>query len=442
MRGNLDPLRVLSLVAISVAVVIPLASHGGAAAATAEDATERRLKIEPPPLAEGSASYLRGDPSNPEAVEGRWGTAAGNTVSLRGAATSYHRVGVLLDTQELSLTFDVDFETGRLVIDGDSGRLRADDMETLEIAYAELEASTAGNEYANLYMYRAVGMILESSAGFDWSHYEVSLPTIDADAPSFLSASTPETASPAVAMLRRQNSTASGVDYSDPSVAVLGAPGPKGGSFASCSSYPTDKADGDIKCVEYGNYYCGQYDWSPSAAGKDVVVKDIIPAVPPHVSREEAKTIEVDKGIEGAYPCSGRCGPGCKNVSGVIAKGGWGFGCLLHDQCVYQANGGAKIGWRQWENFIEDDCGMELMQAFDDNFMPPSFCPGNRTVGGSGKWRRKIGNPRRVKNKVRSTVTPKNKPIEGLSSPSTGGGSTSGGGGSPPRPGGKGGGMQ
>lgn len=34
------------------------------------------------------------------------------------------------------------------------------------------------------------------------------------------------------------------------------------------------------------------------------------------------------------------------------------------------------------------DCGSEMKAAADDDFMPPEFCPGSKTVGGKGKWSR------------------------------------------------------
>lgn len=189
-----------------------------------------------------------------------------------------------------------------------------------------------------------------------------------------------------------------------------------GGSDApTCTAYITDKADGNITCDEYGNYYCVQYDYYPGAIIKgEKTMKAIAPAIPPTWSRSTASKTLVygQKELNGAYPCSGRCGPGCEDgpwISGSDA-GGWGMGCFIHDQCVYQSTGGEKLDklWEQPANIqASPDCGREMMDAADDYFMPPEYCPGSKTVGGSGKWTRNAPPSPKYAWKRKNTVSSK-----------------------------------
>jgi hypothetical protein len=189
--------------------------------------------------------------------------------------------------------------------------------------------------------------------------------------------------------------------------------GPKCGG-----NYLSDKANGKISCVEEQHYYCIEYDYYPgSIAAGQKKVKAVAPTIPDAAGWERATAAKVDvyyggKEAKGAYPCSGRCGPGCDDApKWVGGGGGWGVGCLIHDQCVYQATGGQKLDklWEQPKNIqFSTDCGQEMMDAADDHYMPPNLCPGHKTVGGTGRWVRQPPPPiirYRFKNTVSSKRT-------------------------------------
>ncbi|KIG14271.1 hypothetical protein DB30_07020 [Enhygromyxa salina] len=121
-----------------------------------------------------------------------------------------------------------------------------------------------------------------------------------------------------------------------------------------------------------------------------------------------------------AYPCNGRCGPGCGDAPKWIGGGGgWGVGCLIHDHCVYQSTGGADVSsmWETTKHNIQlnPSCGDDMRAAADDHFMPPNLCPGSKTVGGSGKWHR-YAPPRtdtRMLKKYANTASTKQTPYVG-----------------------------
>ena len=76
------------------------------------------------------------------------------------------------------------------------------------------------------------------------------------------------------------------------------------------------------------------------------------PAVPPGGGGSAPAKVPIDyaRVLDGAYPGSGRCGPGCKAgpwISGSKAGGG-GVGGLIHDQFVFQSTGGEELD-KLWE---------------------------------------------------------------------------------------------
>lgn len=406
--------------------------------AIAGESPERRLQgVEAPALG------LVADPGGEEGVVGSYELHSGHELSLTSEVVSDHHLEVTVRAEDLAVFVDVDFETGQLTIDGNREALTQADHEALWQAYRDVGEMPGGNHAARVFLYRAVGLLLEAPGDFDWSHYEVPLPVLHPDTPSYLEAISPPTKTPRVERLSRWDSAVpwDGDVPESLGLDVMASPGPEGGSFGSCGSYLTDRADGNIRCVEHGNYYCVEYDYMRNAISKKTM-KQSIPAIPPWVSRTVARTIETSTGERGTYPCSGRCGPGCDPNPGWLGgHNAWGLGCLIHDQCVYEAYD-AKPKANDFNNTANKHCGDEMAKAFDDFFMPLSFCPGDDTVGGSGRWRRQIADPRKRPNTVSSARTPVHKKIVGLPpKPSSGGGSTSGGGGPPrpPKPGKKGG---
>lgn len=348
-------------------------------------------------------------------ISGQWSTEDGGHVQFQAQVVGTHAVEVQLQTPTVTATFIPDFDTGRLEIRANDSLLYAEDWRAIVEAYHQVQASDGAqlNPMAGLYLMRTLGMFAESTPGTVWQSRDVALPTLHPDDPSFYDAGplgdavagrTLETLERADAERRdRFNTESVGVLARPPRIDDDEGPSPGEGTPPSSwdgplcgGEYRTDKANGQISCVETLNYYCIQYDYYPgSIAAGQRTVKVVAPTISPSWSRPTAARVDVyyaGKSKEGAYPCSGRCGPGCDDAPDWVGGGGgWGLGCLIHDQCVYQATGGQKLDqlWEQPKNVqLSSDCGQEMMDAADDHFMPPSFCPGSRTVGGSGKWRR------------------------------------------------------
>ncbi len=369
---------------------------------TEAEGAERRLELR-------SAAQFQGEG---DAVFGT-SRAGEGFVQFESRVVGDHIVEIQLQTSTLAATFVPDFETGRLRMQTNDGLLVAADWKAIRQADEALrsERGEAFNPLAALYLSRSLSMLADSEPGFVWETRDVPLPTMADEDPSFYNAEAyRDPAGESVARLSRGEHfepaafADEAVVLSRPPSLDEGPSGPSsGGSTSSggssgpkCTAYFTDKADGNITCDEYGNYYCVQYDYYPGPIIRgQKTMKAIAPAIPPTWSRTTASktTVYGQKELNGAYPCSGRCGPGCEDgpwVSGGKA-GGWGMGCLIHDQCVYQSTGGETLDklWEQPNNIqASPDCGAEMMAAADDYFMPPEFCPGSDTVGGSGKWTR------------------------------------------------------
>ncbi|KIG17970.1 hypothetical protein DB30_02185 [Enhygromyxa salina] len=355
-------------------------------------------------------------------IHGALHTAEGGAVSFDAAVLSDHVVQVDLHTSTVSTSFRADYEQGELFIEGNHGELTPQDWRAVSEAYSAISALERDDidPIAVLYTYRALGMMGESLPGFVWDSWDAKLPVLDASAPSFLDEghayaqvdaepvawadAEPDENSEMLQELRRFDSSddTSTLGH-DPSLLGFGptdlvdeaAELPYFSSIptiSSCSSFLDDARDGNIECVEYGKYYCISFDVFMS---KSVAIETISPSVPGWWSRAKAAqmTIPGPKALDGVYECNGRCGPGCDAPPAMIGGGGgWGVGCLIHDHCVYQSTGGKDVSslWESAKHNIQlnPSCGDEMRAAADDHFMPPSLCPGSKTVGGSGKWYR------------------------------------------------------
>lgn len=391
-------LRLTLLCATALGLFLPRGS------AQAAEAPEPRLKMS------AGASFEH----DTDAVFGT-GRSGSGFVQFESRVVGDYAVEIQLQTSTLTATFVPDYAAGTLTMTTNDGQLVASDWRAIRAADEALrtEPGVGFNPLAALYLSRSLSMLADSEPNFVWESRLVPLPKMLGDEASFydVEAYRDSASDRAVSSLSRD------VTFSDateglstevmarPPARDAGPVGPTttggGGSSGAtdkpkCTSYITDKANGKISCDEHGNYYCVEYDYYPGTwvQGQDTM-KTAAPSIPPSWSRSTAAKVPVyySKVLNGAYPCSGRCGPGCKDgpwISGSKA-GGWGMGCLIHDQCVYQSTGGEELDklWEKPANIQSSpDCGQEMMAAGDDYFMPPEFCPGTKTVGGKGKWTR------------------------------------------------------
>ncbi|MCH9648687.1 MAG: hypothetical protein K0U98_10640 [Deltaproteobacteria bacterium] len=304
---------------------------------------------------------------------GHWQGEEG-TVYFSSDATIPWVVRVELLVNGKRFMADVDYHQGALYLDGGSQILNEGDMKAILGAYRKIGVAEVAKEdqFALIFVYRSLGFLAESPRDFVHAPFWTTLPRIvnDGNGESYW--------------------VGIGGDATD------GPTQPPGSSDDGCFSAPvcggtgsglSDSNPSVIRCVEHGFYYCSNWDYYPNGllSGEEDVTSSA-PAVPPSWSGAEAEQIPVWGGPEeGADNCAGLCGPGCNPAGDLIGGGGaWGLGCLIHDHCVWQANGGEA---NDWENSpFSFDCGAELHDGADDHYMPPGFCPGTGTVGGVGFW--------------------------------------------------------
>ena len=272
---------------------------------------------------------------------------------------------------------DVDYDQGVLFLDGGNQILNESDMTTVLGAYRSIETTELAEEdqFALLFVYKSLGFLAESPRDFVHSPFWTTLPRIVSDG--------------------HGESHWVGIGHDDPT-GPTGPTGPTNPDDEGCFLRPscaggglTDSNPSTIRCVEHGFYYCSEWDYYPNGIlSPEQDVTSSAPAVPPTWSDAEAAGIYVWGGPQdGAVGCTGRCGPDCSGAGPIIGGGGgWGLGCLIHDQCVWQASGGNPSQWDK--SPFSFDCGGELRDAADDHYMPPGFCPGTTTVGGVGLWPR------------------------------------------------------